>query len=55
MPGRRQIERRRRSQPAGADDRCMRRFQPLLAGAAHLPQHQVPRIAFDLFVGEAHP
>ena len=53
-PGRGQIERRRRAQPAGADDQHPGGLQPLLARAADLAQHQVAGVALDLLVGKAH-
>ena len=39
----------RRAEPAGADHQHARALQPLLAGAADLRQHDVARIAFELF------
>ena len=46
---RRQIERQRRTQPAGAHAQHLRRLQLLLALHAHFGQDQVARIARDLF------
>ncbi|MDB5451734.1 MAG: HslU--HslV peptidase proteolytic subunit [Caulobacteraceae bacterium] len=39
---------------ARADDQATRGLQLLLARPAHLAQHQVPCVALDLLVGEAH-
>ena len=39
----------RRAEPAGADHQHTRALQPLLAGAADLRQHDVARIALQLF------
>ena len=47
--GRREIFEHRRAEPAGADHQHPRALQPLLAGAADLRQHDVARIAFQLF------
>ena len=39
---------------AGADHEYLRAQQPLLAGPAHLLEHDVPGVALDLLVGEVH-
>src|SRR6516162_7610817 len=47
-PGRRQIEQRRRAQPAGADDQHARALERLLPRPADLAQDDVAGIAFEL-------
>src|SRR5215467_2032917 len=47
-PGRRQIEQRRRPQPAGADDQHARALERLLPRPADLAQDDVAGIAFEL-------
>ena len=53
-PGRGQIEAGRGAQPAGADQQHPGLLQRLLARSADFAQHQMARVAFDLFVREAH-
>ena len=51
-PGRRQVQGRRRAEPARADQEHARREQPLLAGLADLRDQQVPAVAAALLVVE---
>ena len=51
--GRRQIEQRRRAEPAGADDQHARALERVLAGPADLAQDDVAGVAFE-FVRTEH-
>ena len=52
---RRQIQGRRASDAARADDQHPRAGQPLLSRPADLAQHQMAGVAFDFVRGEGHP
>ena len=47
-----EIQRQRRAEPAGADDQHARGLQLRLAGAAHVLQQDVARVAADFVFGE---
>ncbi len=51
---RRQIQRQRAAEPAGADHQHAGRAQPRLSDAADLGQQDVPRVALDFSLGELH-
>jgi hypothetical protein len=49
-----QIEDDGAAQSAGPHYQYARCYQPGLAGASHLAQHNVPGIAFEFFIGQSH-
>ncbi len=51
---RRQIQRHRASQPAGADHQNTGAADLCLAGAAHLAQHQMAGVTVQLFITQGH-
>jgi hypothetical protein len=51
---RREVEQGRRPQPTRANDQHPRIAQPRLPRATNLPKDDVPRVPFELFVGESH-
>ena len=50
--GRREVQRERRAEPAGADDQHAGRLQLRLADAADVLQQDVPGVAADFVFGE---
>ena len=53
-PRRRQIKDERAAETTCADHQHAGGPEPRLPGAAHFAQHDVPRIAFKVFVGKSH-